>query len=275
VSTASKAASTVVSVVEPSSWNWVEAAAPADFPPDLEGDVEIFAEPGFMMVVAGFATGLAVGLAAPAATAAPTAAPAAAAAAIGTAPAAGFAVGRFSPGRAAPAGRFGLTVMRAVSFGGALLTTAVPDLLFGSVTPEAGEVTTGFSGPAPGAGGVTTVVAAAGWAANVVGRTGLTGATGAIGATGAAPTGLMGLTGSTAAGAGLTPGGTGATGATGLMGETPPAVGMTGGGGTGLGAPVGVGLGGVSIACVRRGGATVAPAGVTGDSGLGATDAGG
>jgi collagen type I/II/III/V/XI/XXIV/XXVII alpha len=302
---ASTPASTVVSMVEPSSWNCAGMAG--------TGTVEL-AAPGLTvagttvgvaadltMVVAGL--GALAGLATALATTAfaTTAAPAAA-----TPAATGFATGRFPTARTAAGGRLGLTVMRAVSLGGALLTMVVPDLLFGSVI-EPGVEAAGFSGTPPGGGGVTSVVAGATGAGGVTGvigaggvpgtsgltalngagaiaATGLIGETGAGGAPGAAgltalngagviaATGLMGETGAGGApgttglrapmGAGAPgttgrdPGGTGVAGIAGLAGRVAPGAGMTGGGGPALAVPVvGKLAGGVSMGCVRRGGA--------------------
>ena len=211
MSNASKAASTVVSVVEASSWNGAGAAATAGaaVTAGLTTAARAGWTPVLTMVVAGFvaATGLAAG-------AAPAPTP-------GKLP---------PPARGATVGRLGLTVMRAVSLGGALLTTEVPVLLFGS-RGTAGVEAMGLSGTLTGGGGVTTVVAGA-----VPGTIGLTGLGGL--------TGLTGLTGRTAPGPGLAPGetgaggvtgATGATGAIGLTGETALGAGMTGGGGPALG----------------------------------------
>lgn len=216
------------------------------------------------MVVAGLAA-LTAGFGVPALTAtAPATAPAAAAATTGTAPAAGLAVGMLFPARTAVAGRFGLTVMRAVSLGGALLTMVVPDLGFWAPV-GAGTAAAGFIGTPPGGGGVTTAVAAAGavgaGGTAAIGAAGFEGTTGA-GAPGAA--GRTGLTGRTAPGA-FAPGNTGAGGMTGAGGNgragAPGAGGITGGGGPALGVPVGV-EGVLSMGCVLLGGGTDAAVGV-------------
>lgn len=210
------------------------------------------AETGFGEATATFAeeplTMVVAGLPEPALAATTAAAPAAAAATMGTAPA-GFAVGILPGDRTAAAGRFGLTVMRAVSFGGADLTMEVPVLLLGGGTGT-GDETTGFSGTLPGGGGTTTVVA------GVEGVTGvIPGAIGLIGLNGA--TGLIGLTGRTAPGPDFAAGRTGAGGIPGLAGATAPGVGITGGGGPAFGVPDGdAGVFG-SKDCVLRGGATV------------------
>lgn len=250
------AAKAVVSVVEPSSRKAADAVATFVVPAVAFGRAEtglavaltagfataaraVVAPPDLMIVVAGFEATTAV----PAtAAAAPTAAPAATA---GTRPAgaAGLAVGKFPP----RPGRLGLTVMRAVSFGGGDLTTDVPVFEFGSGR-FAGVVEVGFNGTAPGAKGVT------GTAGEEPGATGRTGLTGVMppGTTGRRP----GLTGRTALGPGLAPGMTGGGGITGFAGPAPPGEGRTGGGGPALGVPVGgVGLGGVSMGWVLLGGA--------------------
>ena len=115
----------------------------------------------------------------------------------------GVAAGRTALG--AP-GRLGLTVMRAVSLGGALLTTEVPDLGLVSIGGVVGVVARGLSGEgAPD---------------------GTPGVTGLMGETGEMPpgvTGLIGLTGEGAAapGAGLATGWTGESGGVdGLAGGT-------------------------------------------------------
>ncbi len=225
--------------------------------PGLAGETAL-APPVLTMVVAGLpaGAGLIPGFTAALAATAPTAAAAtpAATGATGT----GFAAGKLPPARTAAGGRLGLTVMRAVSLGGADLTMVVPDLLLASGI-GAGEVAAAFRGAAPGGGGVTTVVAGVGGGGGVVraagatGRTGLAGAMGGIGAIGAGTTGLTGLTGSTAAGGGLIPGATGAGGRVDFTGETPPGIGMTGGGGPAFGVPVGVAVGMVSMGCILLG----------------------
>ena len=243
MSKASTPASTVVSVVEPSSRNRVDVAATAGATvPEATGlamAAATLAVPVLTIVVAGLeaAGGLATALAA-------TAAPATAATA-GTAPATGFAMGKLPPARTAVGGRLGLTVMRAVSFGGAVLTMEVPVLLLGSGV-EAGVEETGFNGALPRGGRPITSVGGVGDVAGVVpgtiGLTGLTGATapgttGLMGLTGT--TGLMGLTGTPAAGPALAPGRTGAGGITGFAGETTTVAGVTEGGGPALGVPDG------------------------------------
>ena len=238
VTTANAAAITVVSMVDPSSWNCptgtaIDGVAPVGF---IVAEATLGAAAVLTMVVAGLAPRAGLAATALAATA-PATAPPATAAATGMAPAAGLAVGTFPTGRAG-AGKFGLTVIRDVSLGGALLTMVVPDLLLASGI-IAGVEEDGFSG-APG-GGVTTVVAADGEVAGggTLGTTGLTGLNGAGGVTG-----LIGLGGATAASAGLAPGRTGA-GGIGLTGETPPGAGMTGGGGLAFSVPGVEGGGGV------------------------------
>lgn len=194
--------------------------------------VAAFVVPVFTMVVAGFPP-LAPDLGA---ATAPAAAPTAKAAA-GTG--LGAAEGTFA-GRAGAAGRLGLTVMRAVSLGGADLTTAVPVFALGSGGGATGVAVAGFRGATPGAGGTA--------APGVTGLTGKTapGATGLTGLTGAAAAGLAGAAGD---------------------------VGMTGGGGPALGVPTGVGGGGVSMACVLLG--TTADSGfAAGVSGFTAGEAG-
>lgn len=160
VKTARPAAKPVVNVVEPCS----------------------VASSKRMALGAGAATGAAAGLAAAAAT--------------GVA-AAGFATGRgvAAAAAAAPAaGRLGLTVIRAVSFGGAFLTTDVPDFLFVSAM-GAGVAAAGLSG-APGTTGLT--------GATAPGVTGLIGLTGVTGRTGAAPPMAgAGATGATGLGLGV------------------------------------------------------------------------
>jgi hypothetical protein len=252
----------VVSVVETSSWYWLGAEATAEAETGLAEATATLVVPVLTIVVAGLeaAAGLAIALTA-------TAAPAAAA--TGTAPAAaGFAIGKLPPARTGAPGRFGLTVMRAVSLGGADLTMVVPDLLLGSEV-EAGVEDTGFNGTLPGAGGVTTVVAGA-----PPGTTGLMGLGGG-GATAPGTMGLIGLTGRTAPGLGFAPGRTGAGGITGFTGETPPGAGITGGGGPALGVPVeGIDVGGVSMGCVLRGGATTDSCDVAGGNGVGTIETG-
>ena len=268
-----------MSVVDPSSWNSADAAEVVTAEGAAEGLTVAAATLGaaadLTMVVAGLLApaGLTPALAATTAVAAT----APAAAATGIAPAAGLAVGILLTGLAAVGGRFGLTVMRAVSLGGALLTMVVPDFPPASGT-GIGLAEAGLSGT-PGGGGVTRVVAGVmiGAGGGTVGTTALRGDTGAGGAAGA--TGLKGLGGRTAAGAGLAPGRTGAGGITGLTGETPPGAGMTGGGGPALGVPDVIGgVGRLSMGCVLRGG-TMSPcdeADVTevGDFGTGAPAAG-
>jgi len=171
--------------------------------------------------------------------------------------------GRLPTGRAGEAGRLGLTVMRAVSLGGADLTIVVPDLP-PAETGVAGVEAVGFNGTLTGAGGVTTVVAAAGpgggvttvvAAAVVGGADGTTGLTGLKGVTAPGVTGLTGLTGRTAPAAGLA-GRTGAGGMPGFAGAPPMGAGMTGGGGPALGAMAPGKTGACSMTCVLRGGAT-------------------
>ena len=153
--------------------------------------------------VAGAGPGLATGatgveeLEEASAAAAPVAATAAT---TGTAPI-GFTVGIGLAVRVAPAfGSVGLTVMRAVSLGGAVFTTEVPDFLFVSGTGT-GVAAAGFIGTLP------------------AGRIGLTGL---IGMAATAGVGLTGLTG--------------AGGITGLIGAAALVAGTTGGGGVTLGA---------------------------------------
>ncbi len=97
-------------------------------------------------------------------------APAAAPAATATAGVAGLTVGAEPAGRAAP-GRLGLTVMRAVSLGGAVLIAVVPDFDCGTAATGvfglSGE--TGLGATAPGTTGLTGAPVAA------TGRTGWTG----------------------------------------------------------------------------------------------------
>lgn len=132
----------MVSVVDPSSWNWVDVATIAGAAVGLTVGPAALVVPVLTIVVAGLEAD--VGLATVLAT---TAAPAAAAT-TGTAPTTGFAVGKLPPARTAVGGRLGLTVMRAVSLGGALLTMDVPDLLLGSGL-AAGVEEAGFSGTPP------------------------------------------------------------------------------------------------------------------------------
>jgi len=116
----------VVSVVEPSSWNCVDGTATAGVASSGTGGLVAVERAVVMPVVTTVVAGLDVdaGLAAVlAAIAAP-----AAATTIGTVPAEGFVTGKLPPARTAAGGRLGLTVMRAVSLGGAVLTTEVPVL---------------------------------------------------------------------------------------------------------------------------------------------------
>src|ERR1700679_3936299 len=102
------------------------------------------------MVVAGLPP-LATALGAAASmAAAPAKAPTAPAAT--TAPGTGLGVGAPDARTGVAAGRLGLTVMRAVSFGGADLTTVVPVFALGSASGVAGVSAAGLSG-ATGAGG--------------------------------------------------------------------------------------------------------------------------
>ncbi len=178
------------------------------------------------------ATGTASGLRAETAAAVPAAAPAATAAlATGVGPPAattGLAVGKL-----------GLTLIRAVSLGGGVLTACVPvlSLLFAA---EVITVVTGFSG-APGAGGVTAPRATGDAGRTAPGVTGITGLT--------AP----GVTGTTGVPAGLA---VTAPGITGLTGGVTGAGAAAPGGRTGLTA----GMDGV---------AGVAPAGRTALTGVG------
>ena len=180
----------------------------------------------------------------------------------GTVPAAdetaGLTVGIPPAGRAVAAlGRLGLTVMRAVSLGGAALTTVVPDFLFGSgmtaadgasgfigATEEGETGATGEAVAPPERIGLTTP----GAPATLTGLMGVTGDPEETGETGVAETGLT------------------ATGKTGLTAEAttapiaaPPAaaaavveIGATGLGTTDAGAVTTEGRD-----CVRRGGAMV------------------
>lgn len=269
VSNASTAARTVVSIVEPSSWNWAGIAGTGGAAVATEGLIEAAATLGapavLTIVVAGLppaTTGLATGLAA-------TAAPAATATA-GAAPATAFATGKFPGARTAATGRLGLTVIRAVSLGGAVLTMEVPVLPLGWGI-DAGTEATGFIGML-GGGGTTTVVAGVDEAGGVPpGTTGLTGLNGATGLSGPAGTGR------TAPGPGLAPGRTGAGGIAGFTGETPTGAGLTGGGGPALGVPdMGVEVGDSMMGCVLRGGATPASVedGEGGGIGVGTGEAG-
>ena len=208
------------------------------------------------MVVAGLALGLA---------------------AAGAVAAGGFAPGILPTGRAGEAGRLGLTVMRAVSLGGADLTMAVPDLVLGA-GGVAGDEEAGFSGAFPGGGGVTSVVAGAGGGVTTVvaaavdeGVAGTTGLTGLSGAIAPGVIGLIGLTGRTAAAGGLAPGRIGAGGMPGFAGAPLMGAGRTGGGGAALGVMAAgiVAGGGGSMACVLRGGATVDDCDAVAGSGVG------
>jgi len=115
--------------------------------------------------------------------------------------------------------------MRAVSFGGAFLTTAVPDFLLVSAGAT-GEAAAGLSGPPPG----------------VTGLMGLMGET----APWVVPTGLIGLMGEA---------GTGATGLT-----APLAMGEIGTGGVTFGVTAAaMAEAGIDMAWVRRGGAIMPP----------------
>ena len=135
----------MVSVVDPASSNWVDgsaaagAAVPATAIPGAGAPgaaapgmgfvggntTRAVTEPALTTVVAGLEVdaGLAAALAAIAAPAAATT--------IGTVPPAGFGAGKLPPGRTALGGRLGLTVIRAVSLGGAVFTMEVPDLPLG------------------------------------------------------------------------------------------------------------------------------------------------
>ena len=170
----------VVRAVELSSWKRAPGAPTAGVAPGAAGltvAARAVAPLDLTMVVAGLAVGLA-----PAATTAAAAAPATA---TGTAEPAGFAVGKLPPARTAVPGRLGLTVMRAVSFGGGVLTMEVPVLAFGSGT-GIGAAEPGFRGTLVGGGGAITDAAGV-----PPGPMGLTGAMGA------GPPGMMGLIGLT------------------------------------------------------------------------------
>ncbi len=178
VTRASTAATAVVAVVEGSSLSW-----------NFVADV---------WVVAGFDLAAPRAAAEPAAAPATVAAPATASARPGVAGAAGvadFASGRFPAGRAPDPGRLGLTVIRAVSFGGSLLSTDVPDFLPDSDGGGTGMAAAGFKGAGAG---VSTGRATAPGDAGLMGVAGLGTAGVAPGGVGAAGfmgiTGLMGLT---------------------------------------------------------------------------------
>jgi hypothetical protein len=237
----------------------------------------------FLTVTA--AAGAATGVPLPAVTAATVAAVAPAATTAGLTPA------TLTGPAARAVGRLGLTVIRAVSFGGGVLTACVPvlSLLLG-MSP--GTAAAGLSGvtavgtTAPGATGLTgdTGMTAPGTTGLTgitgVGAPGITGltATGTTGfttvggvgpedgaATGVGTEGLMAATAAAPAAAPMTAATTGLiTGATGggVLGSAEPAggaigliAGVTGGGTGGV-----TGEGGVTdsseIDCVRRGGAT-------------------
>lgn len=121
----------------------------------------------------------------------PTAATAVAAATTGTAPPAGFTVGKLpTPARGALAlapSKLGFTVMRAVSFGGAFLMTEVPDFLLPSGV-MAGLAAAGFIGITAPLAGATGVM-----------PPGLPGLTGRIAP--GLPPGIIGMIGLTAPGA--------------------------------------------------------------------------
>ena len=154
--------------------------------------------------------------------------------------------------------KVGFTAMRAVSFGGAFLITAVPDFRFsagvGLPATAAGFIgmgatgetvgvepgTTGFTGAiAPGTTGFTTETGVTEpGATGLTGVTGTTGVTGLTPATNAAPAVAAATTGTTGEGmTGLTVGVAGvgpptATGTTGLTIVGPPAAGTVTGRGT-------------------------------------------
>lgn len=154
--------------------------------------------------------------------------------------------GTATAGRTAPGapGRLGLTVMRAVSLGGALLTTDVPVLT--TEVPDLGLVS-----------GVAVGVAARGLSGGLA--PGLpTGEIGLMGETGETPPGVIGLIGLTGAGGapveGLANGWTGAGGVEGFTGMPPPLPGVDGGG---LGGSAAATMGGFWMTgSVRRAGAT-------------------
>jgi hypothetical protein len=182
VTKASTTATVVVAVVEGSSLSW-----------NFVADAEV--------PVAGFDFAAPRAAAEPAAAPATVAAPATASARPGVAGAAGvvgFASGRFPPGRAPEPGRLGLTVIRAVSFGGSLFSTDVPDFLPVSGGGGEGMVAAGFKGAgaaasigraaAPGDAGLIGVAGfgTEGVAPGGVGAAGFMGITGLIGLTGVA-----------------------------------------------------------------------------------------
>jgi collagen type VII alpha len=149
--------------------------------------------------------------------------------------------------RAVP-GRLGLTVMRAVSLGGAVLIAVVPDLDCGTAAMGTLGLRGETGAAAPGATGLT----------GETGRTGLTGET----ATGVAP-GMAGLTAT-----GVTGGVAGFMAATAAAPAAAPTTAAAATGRTGFGAATGAGVAGevaglaveeitVVLAGVRRGGATV------------------
>jgi collagen type I alpha len=151
-----------------------------------------------------------------------------------------FTAGAAGVTRAVP-GRLGLTVMRAVSLGGAVLIAVVPDLDCGTA--------------AIGALGLSGETGAA--APGLTGETGMTGLTGET-ATGTAP-GTAGLTAT-----GVTGGVAGLMAATAAAPAAAPTTAAAATGRTGFGATTGIGVAGLAVeettvvlAGVRRGGATV------------------